>query len=476
MRALFGIADAASLTSGPIAMTSCRRLAVPYQADTSAALSRLARWPLSVALDSGGRDRWDIISAKPRWLLQCDVDGNWSARGDAPPSITGSREDILRRAFGAVAAGNASDTDLPFCGGLIGFLGYEFAHEDHGIDVQPKQHQKLPLAFLAHYDWALLTDHDARQSWLVLQADIDPATGNELVALFNTDHAYTRQSVVSGPADADISRDEYLRNIAAIKRYLLDGDCYQVNFTQRYRAAFDGNPVATFTQLRAAVPSPFCAYIDLGPQQILSVSPERFLQCKNGIATTQPIKGTRPRSDDPAQDRSNAEALLQSAKDRAENVMIVDLLRNDLGKVCEPGSINVDKLCALESFANVHHLVSTISGKLRTNQTAADLFLACFPGGSITGAPKRRAMQIINELETFRRTIYCGSIFYLSANGRFDSNIAIRTLLCSDGEIIGWAGGGIVTDSDAELEFAECEQKIRPLFEELLPKSDSNGG
>jgi len=474
MQTLCGVAAAVFISSGSLAMSSCRRIAVPYQTDTSAALSRLAKWPFSVALDSGGRDRWDIVSAKPRWLLQCDVDGKWSARGAAPPSINGSRNDILRRAFGATVASDASDTDLPFFGGLVGFLGYEFAHGEHGIDVQPKEHRSLPLAFLAHYDWALLTDHNARQSWLVLQAGIDPADGRELIALFNADHAYTKRSVVSGPADADIGRDEYLRNIAKIKRYLVDGDCYQVNFTQRYRAAFDGNPVDAFAQLREAVPSPFCVYLDLGSKQILSLSPERLVQCENGVAVAQPIKGTRARAGDPLQDRANAEALLHSAKDRAENVMIVDLLRNDLGKVCEPGSIHVEKLCELQSFANVHHLVSTISGKLRTDQSAADLFRACFPGGSITGAPKRRAMQIINELETFRRTIYCGSIFYLSASGRFDSNIAIRTLLCDDGEIVGWAGGGIVTDSDAALEFAECEHKIRPLFEALLPKSDSN--
>jgi len=455
-------------------MNSCRHIAVPYRADTSAALSQLAGWPFAVALDSAGRDRWDIVSARPRWILQCDAAGKWSAQGTAPPSITGSNSDILRRAFGAVTSEDAADRSLPFSGGLIGFLGYEFAHDSHGIDVLPQDHHNLPLALLAHFEWALVTDHSTKQTWLTLQPGIDTVTTSKLTALFRADHAHVAQKSASGPADADIERDEYMRNIAAIKRYLLEGDCYQVNFTQRYHAAFDGDPIDAFTQLRQAVPSPFCAYIDLGQQQILSVSPERFVQCENGIAMTQPIKGTRPRDEDATIDRANADELLHSAKDRAENIMIVDLLRNDLGKVCEPGSINVDTLCELQSFANVHHLVSTISGTLQNGQTAADLLLACFPGGSITGAPKRRAMQIINELERFRRNIYCGSVFYFGIDGRFDSSIAIRTLLCGDGEIVGWAGGGIVADSDAELEYAECEQKIRPLFEALLPHEGSS--
>lgn len=455
-------------------MNSCRRIAVAYQADTSMALSQLAAWPHSVALDSAGRDRWDIVCARPRWVLQCDATGKWSAEGLAPPSVSGSNDDVLQRAFGAVTATDTTASTLPFAGGLIGFLGYEFAHGAHGVEVRPQDHRNLPLAHLAFYEWALVTDHQQKQTWLVLQPDVSPTTENELATVLAAPAPGHARASTRGPAQADIDYDEYLHHIATIKDYLLDGDCYQVNFTQRYRAPFNGSPVAAFTRLRHAVPSPFCAYIDLGSHQILSMSPERFVQCTEGFVTTQPIKGTRPRADDPQQDRANADELLSSAKDRAENVMIVDLLRNDLGKVCQPGSIQVDKLCELQSFANVHHLVSTVSGRLERGKNAADLLLACFPGGSITGAPKRRAMQIINELERFRRSIYCGSIFYLSTQGHFDSSIAIRTLLCDGNQIVGWAGGGIVTDSKAELELAECEHKIRPLFDALLSPDDNS--
>lgn len=223
-------------------------------------------------------------------------------------------------------------------------------------------------------------------------------------------------------------------------------------------------------RLRQQNPAPFAAFLHTPEAQILSTSPERFLALHDGQVETKPIKGTRPRClQDAAQDAAIAQELLNSNKDRAENVMIVDLLRNDLSKVCELGSVRVPHLFALESFARVHHLVSTVTGRLAANKTALDLLRACFPGGSITGAPKLRAMQIIEELEPQRRGVYCGSIGYVGFDGQMDSNIAIRTLIYAQAQLRFWVGGGIVADSHMDAEYAETFAKAEAIFRALSP-------
>src|SRR5690606_38981037 len=259
--------------------------------------------------------------------------------------------------------------------------------------------------------------------------------------------------------------DAYRTAFARVQDYLQRGDCYQVNLARRFRAGYRGDPWRAYCQLRALGPAPFGAYLSLPFAEILSISPERFLLLEQGRVETRPIKGTRPRRADPVADAAEAAALRDSDKDRAENVMIVDLMRNDLGRVCRPGSIEVSGLFELESHASVHHLVSTVTGRLREGVTAVDLLAACLPGGSITGAPKRRAMEIIDELEPARRGVYCGAIGYLSDDGRMDTNIAIRTAVCQAGEISYWAGGGLVADSEADAEFEETLHKARPFLE-----------
>jgi para-aminobenzoate synthetase component 1 len=216
--------------------------------------------------------------------------------------------------------------------------------------------------------------------------------------------------------------------------------------------------------LRRTNPAPYSAFLDLPFAQVLCSSPERFLTLRGDRVETKPIKGTRPRATDPALDAALAEDLARSAKDRAENVMIVDLLRNDLGKCCVPGSVRAEPLFAIESFASVHHLVSTVTGRLAPGRHAADLIRACFPGGSITGAPKHRAMQIIEAIEPHRRGVYCGCIGYLGFDGTMDLNIAIRTLLCTGEQIYAWAGGGIVADSAVESEYQESFDKAAALL------------
>jgi para-aminobenzoate synthetase component 1 len=263
---------------------------------------------------------------------------------------------------------------------------------------------------------------------------------------------------------SNLDRAAYAAAFERIQHYIREGDCYQVNLAQRFAAHAEGDAWQAYRRLRAINPAPFSAYLSFPFGQILSASPERFLRLRNGQVETRPIKGTRPRNASPASDRALAEELRQSTKDRAENLMIVDLLRNDLGKSCEPGSIRVPALFAVESFATVHHLVSTIEGRLAPGMDALDLLRGCFPGGSITGAPKLRAMQIIEELEPNRRGVYCGSIGYIGYDGAMDTNIAIRTLVYSEGCLRFWAGGGIVSDSDLDAEYQETFDKAAAML------------
>jgi para-aminobenzoate synthetase component 1 len=253
----------------------------------------------------------------------------------------------------------------------------------------------------------------------------------------------------------------YREAFSRIQLYIRAGDCYQVNLAQCFSSRYEGDPWQAYRRLRAVAAAPFSAFLELpGNDALLCLSPERFISLHGHHVETSPIKGTRPRHLDALADRLAAEELLASSKDRAENLMIVDLLRNDLGRNCLPGSIHVDKLFEVQTYPTVHHLVSTISGELRDDASALDLLRDSFPGGSITGAPKRRAMQIIAELEPTARHVYCGSVAYISADGRMDSNIAIRSLWCESGELRCWGGGGIVADSQWQQEYRETFDKV----------------
>ncbi len=289
-----------------------------------------------------------------------------------------------------------------------------------------------------------------------------------LIALF--DSATTVESApfrLHSRFAADLSVDTYRNGIERIQTYIQAGDCYQVNFTQRFRAGCSGDPWSAYRALREACPTPYAGFVALEDGAIASLSPERFLRLQQGHVETRPIKGTRPRGADEHSDAAQAQALLASDKDRAENLMIVDLLRNDLGRSCRIGSVRVPQLFALESYPNVHHLVSCVTGELADGHDAFDLLAGSFPGGSITGAPKIRAMQIIDELEPTRRAIYCGSLLYVDVRGEMDSSIAIRTLLIHDGQASCWGGGGIVADSDWQAEYQESIDKVKVLLQTL---------
>lgn len=441
---------------------------IAYKANAEHYFLCLESLEKQVWLDSGkpssSYGRYDILSAAPVETLK-------------NPSI----EAIETRV--ASMRNNVPDEiqqnpDLPFVGGAIGYLNYEFNSDDFGISP----HSGLRNSHFGFYHWALIQDHKQKTATLVFLSTCSEAFKSKIIALVsNNSHdaqdpqetALLSQSQtqpgfsVSG-FHANLSKQKYLNALDTIMQHILAGNCYQINFSQRFSGEFSGDPKAAYLALRKILPSPFSAYIGLSDDSILSLSPERFIQidAKNR-AKTQPIKGTAPRGLTPEDDAKFAEELQKSEKNRAENLMIVDLLRNDFSKSCEPFSVTVPKLFDLESFANVHHLVSTIEGKIEDGISALEFFIRCFPGGSITGAPKKRAMEIIRDLEEHPRNIYCGSVCYLSANGNFDSNISIRTLLVSEDKIYCWGGGGIVADSNPEDEYQESLQKIGVLIEAL---------
>lgn len=358
---------------------------------------------------------------------------------------------------------------VPFVGGMIGYLGYDFGRRVEHLPEPNLDDLALPDARLGLYAWALVTDHEECSSQLVFHPSLARSERERLIALFEgaqEDEALPPFRLCA-PFRPDLSREQYREALERVHSYILAGDCYQVNYTQRFRAPCSGSPWLAYRALREACPTPFAGYLALPEGAVLSLSPERFIQLHGTQVETRPIKGTRPRGNTPEADQQNADALLASEKDRAENLMIVDLLRNDLGRSCRPGSVRVPELFAVETYPNVHHLVSSVRGELAEGKDALDLLEGSFPGGSITGAPKVRAMQIIDELEPTQRSIYCGSLLYLDVRGEMDSSIAIRTVLVKDGQASCWAGGGIVADSDWEEEYEESLTKVGVLLRTL---------
>jgi para-aminobenzoate synthetase component 1 len=329
----------------------------------------------------------------------------------------------------------------------------------------------MPEMAVGLYDWALVIDHLDRRSWLVSHGRIADtrARWDELVARFSAPPVERARVPfrITAPLASNLTREQYATAFRRVIDYVHAGDCYQVNLAQRFAAPAAGDPWLAYQALRVINPAPYAAYFNTPHGQILSASPERFLKVEGRNVETKPIKGTRPRAGHPRVDAELATQLKASEKDRAENVMIVDLLRNDLSKNCATGSVRVPKLFEIESFATVHHLVSTVTGTLREGRDALDLLRGCFPGGSITGAPKVRAMQIIEELEPHRRGVYCGAIGYIGYDGNMDLNIAIRSLVYSGGAIRFWAGGGIVADSQLEDEYQETFDKAAAMLKLL---------
>lgn len=444
-------------------MPTCTLHALPYLADPAAYFERIRQAPGAVLLDSARpsaeRGRFDLLSA---WPLQT-----------LTPQASEAGTAFLQRLRSSLAqlgpAQLPDDIELPFAGGLIGYLSYDFGRRLEQLPNLAADDLGLADASLGLYAWALISDHQLQRSQLLFHPSLADAERQRLITLFDTSVApsQTHFSLLA-PMLGDISREDYRQAFDKVQAYIHAGDCYQINLTQRFRAPCAGDPWHAYQAVRQACPTPFSGFQALADGScLLSFSPERFIQVSNGRVETRPIKGTRPRSADAEQDARNGAELLASRKDRAENLMIVDLLRNDLGRTCQIGSVKVPELFSLESYPNVHHLVSSVTGQLATDKDALDLIAGSFPGGSITGAPKIRAMQIIDELEPSRRALYCGSLLYIDVRGEMDSSIAIRSLLVKDGQVCCWGGGAVVADSDWQAEYEESITKVKVLLDTL---------
>lgn len=469
----------------------CERLAgLPFRLflDSAAGSARLGRYSFLAA------DPVGVVSSKGRRVTYTDC-------------VTGRVERLDTDALSAVRtrlAPFASDPVPglpPFQGGAAGYVAYDWGLVLESLPAPRVDDLGLDDVVLGVYDWAIAWDHAESRAWIIStglpETDADRRAGRarrraaEVRARLEASEPPAPAVVVparrdGGPGAApsfaaeggwwdpalelrsSFTRAAYLEAVARVREYIIAGDIFQANLSQRFEAPLAESPWTLYTRLRVRNPAPFAAFLDLPQAAVLSASPERFLRVdRAGHVETRPIKGTRPRGLGPEHDAALGLALTESAKDRAENLMIVDLLRNDLSRVCAPGTVKVPELFALERYATVHHLVSTVVGDLEPGSDALALLRAAFPGGSITGAPKLRAMEIIAELEPSYRGVYCGSIGYWSLTGDLDTSIAIRTAVARDGRVYFNAGGGIVADSEPEQEYRETLDKARGLIDAL---------
>lgn len=442
---------------------------LPYFEDSAALFAACADQPWAIFLDSAfptsQQGRYDIMAYGPVCTLE-----TWGPRTritTASQKIDSDEDPfaLLTRYLGEILP---TIDGVPFNGGAMGYFAYDLARRIEKLPALIADTEHVPDMAVGIYRWAVVVDHQKQESWLV-GYDLNDGLIQRLTRQFSELAMPFRRDdfkVLAAP-QSNMTRQRYGHAFAKIKQYLKEGDCYQVNLTQRFISPCQGHPWLAYQALRKINAAPFSAYLNLPDVQVLSSSPERFLKVTAGQVETKPIKGTRPRKALFSDDQQQIAALASSSKDRAENVMIVDLLRNDISKSCRDGSVKVPHLFKVESYATVHHLVSTVTGILADDQHALDLLRSCFPGGSITGAPKIRAMEIIEELEPHRRGVYCGAIGYIGFDGNMDTNIAIRTLVHNRGSIRFWVGGGIVNDSVADAEYQECFDKAAALLQLL---------
>jgi para-aminobenzoate synthetase component 1 len=459
------------------------------------ACARFLDLPFPLLLESALRSdrigRFSYLAADP-WLVL-------RARGGILERL--SRDGVERSPedpFGALQAVlaqyalGAHEGLPPFQGGAAGYLAYDLCHHLERLPSPRFDDLELPDLCLGLYDWTLAWDHLAGRTWLFSSGlpsrgpgrsaraeDRAKRVRERLLAPVQGKTALGERPRVPrvGPetyplggvpgVSSTFSREGYLRAVERVREYIRAGDIFQANLSQRLEAGVPDPPFELYARLRQRNPAPFAAYFDFGEAVAVSASPERFLLLSGDRVETRPIKGTSPRGWTPRHDSALGEALFESEKDRAENVMIVDLLRNDLSKVCREETVAVPELCRIERYATVHHLVSTVVGRLREGLGRVDLLRATWPGGSITGAPKVRAMEIIAELEPTRRSLYTGSAGYFSFGGAMDTNIMIRTFVIKKGRAYFQAGGGIVADSDPEREYDETLDKARGMVAAL---------
>lgn len=425
--------------------------ALNYMDNLIESYQKLAKLPGFVLLESSDKTvgRYDILSAFPYEHLKINGDSTCLNKVFSTlQKLIPHRDSVL---------------DLPFQGGALGYFSYDLAVKLAGISTaQQPLFQGMPLVDMGLYDWALITDHHLKRVTLFAANSKSETAGivEEVLARWHQKYAGSSLFRLRESFVPSITRAAYQESFNSIHQDLRRGRAYQVNYTQPFNATYHGDPWAMYKKVRVKNPVPYSAFLRTKEADILSFSPERFLMMDKGVLLTSPIKGTEKRTTDRLQDELLRNRLLSSDKNRAENVMIVDLLRNDLGKIAQSGSVKVRALCEIESYQSVHHLVSHVEALCLEDSLALQNFSSCFPGGSITGAPKLESMRIIAEQEAYERGVYCGSIGYFSRHGRFDSNIAIRTVIAQNDHLHLAAGGGIVIDSNWEDEYFECFTKI----------------
>lgn len=438
---------------------------MPYVSDSSIYFEAIANDPWSCYLDSGIQDdldenisdksRYDIIVSHPFIKIIAD-ESTVSIEENNLKKIT--KENPFNVLEGILANFNTQETSLPFTGGALGYFSYELSQSSIKNN---KDHVGMPLMMIGIYDWALIVDHQEKTACIASHL-INKDTKDYLTTLtkkLKSVKPNNQLFKINSNIKSLLNFEAYDLMVNKILSFIKEGDVYQINISNKYIVSCEGNSWTGYKKLREINRAPFMAYFHFDDFDILCGSPERFIQSHSKRVETRPIKGTEPRDINPIKDKENAEKLLASEKDRAENLMIVDLLRNDLSKNCIPGSVNVKALCELKSYSNVHHLESIIEGVLKPHSTLTKLLKDCFPGGSITGTPKKRSMEIISDLEPHRRDIYCGSIGYIGFNHNMDTNIAIRTLVRKDNNIHFYSGGGIVAQSNSKNEFDEISFK-----------------
>ena len=424
--------------------------------------------------------RWSFLGMDPYrtlrgWADRTETadtasDGSYRVATDGRHPLDALADEIARMASPAAADGGP-----PFRAGAVGALSYDLGETIEPTAAAPEPFADAPLLDMGFYNGVVAYDHAAGVAWAIAteaEGAPDPiwlSTAVPLMARRETTASDAAPTFRCGPIASTVTPEGYVKAVRAAKVYIAAGDVYQVNVAQEFVAPCAAAPIDLYSALRSANPAPFAALMDMGDHAIVSSSPERFLRYdpRSRRIETKPIKGTRPLGRTPAEQARYAAELLGSGKDAAELVMIVDLERNDLGRICEYGSVRVSALREVEKFATVQHTVATVEGRVREGLSVADVLRATFPGGSITGAPKIRAMQVISELETARRGVYTGSLGYFDTGGAFDLNIAIRTIVARDGQASVWAGSGIVADSDPEEEHRETMSKAGPLLASL---------
>ena len=441
-------------------------------------IRRLVSQPDAFVLDGGPRS-WTFLGFGARRSLRATGRTVTHAAWDRPSWTTTVDPLEALRAVHAdwlLAPERAGDPMLPFLGGAVGMLSYDLGRLLETLPNESQDDLTLPDLAMAWYD-VIFAFRDG-QGWLVSSGLPHPPASRERMALSRLEEtlAWLEKApeppasfAATGPWQSTFTREQYERAIARVQAHIAAGDIYQANLSQRFDAPVSGDPADLYLRLRQANPAPFGAFLRHSDFTLVSASPERFLELRDGRVETCPIKGTRPRGKTPAEDEQLARALMDSPKDRAEHLMIVDLERNDLGRVCETGSVRVPDRFRLEAHPTVWHLVSTVEGRLRPGLDAVDLIRASFPGGSITGAPKLRAMEILEGLEPTRRGPYTGSIGYWGLDGSLDLSIVIRTAIVKDDRAYVQVGGGVVADSSAEAEYQETLDKAAALLRAIDP-------